>query len=166
MKTSHRLLEELKDLISTEAGVCSIYDSLMQRDLARHNPNSLNVAEHSTEIMVQLRSLAPDVVRQQIEEQLEEHLITFVPVEFAGEVIKKFAFREANAQTHLFLEMCWKKKRFAWDGGIQKWGLVQTSNQSTKGWTSMGRRVDLGFLLNSLANIDGRASKAKDCRWL
>ena len=155
-----QIVGRLKDLISTKAGVRSIYDSLMQRDLARHNPNSLNVAEHSTEIMVQLRSLAPDVVRQQIEEQLEEHLINFVPVEFAGEVVKKFAYREANAQTHLFTEMGWEKRRFAWDGGIQKWVWYKPqTNQPKAGqvWVKGGFRIPV----ERLANIDGRASKER-----
>ena len=131
----------------------------MQSDLGRHNPNSLNVAERSTDIMKQLGALAPDIVRHQVEEQLEEHFINFVPVEFAGEVIKKFAYREANAQKYLFIDMGWEKKRFAWDGGIQKWAWYKPqANQPKAGkvWVKGGFRLPV----SKLANVDGRASKA------
>ena len=55
--------------------------------------------------------------------------------------------------------MGWKKKRFAWDGGIQKWAWYKPQiNQPKAGkvWVKGGFRLPIG----SLANPDGRASNA------
>ena len=153
-----QIVGRLKQQVKTEAGIKSIYNDLMKRDLADHNSNSLNVAKYSTDIMVQLRALSPDVVRQQVEEQLEEHLINFVPVEFASDVVKMFAYREANAQTHLFSEMGWEKNRYAWNGGFQKFAWVKPQdNEPKRGkvWVKGGFRLPA----SALGNIDGRASK-------
>ena len=66
-----QLVGKLKDLISTNAGVRSIYDSLVQRDLGRHNPNSLNVVERSHDIMKQIGGLVQDIASIHVEEKLE-----------------------------------------------------------------------------------------------
>jgi len=144
-----KIVGRLKDQVSTQAGIKGIYDELMARDLTEHNPHSLDVAKYSTDIMIELRTLSPDVVRQQVAESLEENLINFVPVELATDVMKKFAYREPNAQTHLFTEMGWVKNRYAWGGGVQKWAWVKPSEYPPEkgkvyvggGWVTMATQV-------------------------
>jgi hypothetical protein len=121
------LVGRVFDQIKTDAGVKGIYDVLMARDLTGFDAMSLDVTNNSTDIMDDLRDLSPDVVKQQVEEKLDELGIVFVPVEVATKVIGLFARREANAQTHLFTELGWGKKRFAWGGGTQKWAWVKSS---------------------------------------
>ncbi|NRB19700.1 MAG: hypothetical protein HRU33_19620 [Rhodobacteraceae bacterium] len=43
-----------------------------------------------------------------------------MPQSDALKIITHFARREANAQTHIFSELGWKKKRFAWGGQKQR----------------------------------------------
>ena len=144
-----KIVGRLKDQVSTQAGIKGIYDKLMARDLTEHNPHSLDVAKYSTDIMIELRTLSPDVVRQQVAESLEENLINFVPVELATDVMKMFAYREPNAQTHLFTEMGWVKNRYAWGGGVQKWAWVKPSEYPPEkgkvyvggGWVTMATQV-------------------------
>ena len=68
--------------------------------------------------------------------------------------------REANAQTHIFTELGWKKKKFSWNGMVQKYawykvidaekeparGQVYTGKITGKycdyGWVSMASQED------------------------
>lgn len=130
--------------IKSPQEIKGIYDSLMSRNLTKFDAMSLDVETFATEVMVELRTLAPDVVKQNIEEVLEENFIVFVPSAKALELVKLFAYREANASTHLFLEMGWKKERCAWDGGSQKFCWVKPSdNPKNRGavWVGAGHRV-------------------------
>jgi hypothetical protein len=110
------LVKNLKEQISTPAGLKGIYDRLMARDLTDHNANSLNVMKHSTSLMRELQVLTPDVVKEQIREVLLGNNIVFLTSDQATKLIKLYATREANAQTHLFTELGYKKARFAWGG--------------------------------------------------
>ena len=112
------LVKNLKEQTSTEAGIKGIYDDLMARDLTNHNAMSLNVMKHSTGIMKELQVLTPDVVKVELQEILEANNIVFFTTKQAKNLIELFANREANSQTHLFTELGYKKKRFAW-GGIK-----------------------------------------------
>ena len=112
------LVKNLKEQTSTEAGIKGIYDDLMARDLTNHNAMSLNVMKHSTGIMKELQVLTPDVVKVELQEILEANNIVFFTSKQAKNLIELFTNREANAQTHLFTELGYKKKRFAW-GGIK-----------------------------------------------
>ena len=112
------LVKNLKEQTSTEAGIKGIYDDLMARDLTEHNAMSLNVMKHSTGIMKELQVLTPDVVKVELQEILEANNIVFFTTKQAKNLIELFANREANSQTHLFTELGYKKKRFAW-GGIK-----------------------------------------------
>ena len=112
------LVKNLKEQTSTEAGIKGIYDDLMARDLINHNAMSLNVMKHSTGIMKELQVLTPDVVKVELQEILEANNIVFFTTKQAKNLIELFANREANSQTHLFTELGYKKKRFAW-GGIK-----------------------------------------------
>ena len=112
------LVKNLKEQTSTEAGIKGIYDDLMARDLTNHNAMSLNVMKHSTGIMKELQVLTPDVVKVELQEILEANNIVFFTTKQAKNLIELFANREANNQTHLFTELGYKKKRFAW-GGIK-----------------------------------------------
>ena len=60
--------------------------------------------------------LSPDVVKQELDEVLRGKNIVFLTSKQATELINKYASREANAQTHLFTELGYKKARFAWGG--------------------------------------------------
>ncbi|AGI67003.1 hypothetical protein OAN307_c13100 [Octadecabacter antarcticus 307] len=122
-----KLVGAVYDLISTDKGIKGIYDDLMARDVKSFNAMSLDVANNSTSIMTKLRDLSPDVVKQQVKELLEEKSIVFVPVSLAGKVIDLFAHREANSQTHLFSDLGWEKKKFAWNSGGQKWAWFKPS---------------------------------------
>jgi hypothetical protein len=66
--------------------------------------------------MRELQMLSPDVVKQELEEVLRGNNIVFLTSKQATELINKYASREANAQTHLFTELGYKKARFAWGG--------------------------------------------------
>ena len=71
------LVKNLKEQISTPAGVKGIYDDLMARDLSDHNPMSLDVVKHSTSLMRELQVLTPDVVKEQLREILAANNIVF-----------------------------------------------------------------------------------------
>jgi hypothetical protein len=88
----------------------------MARDLTNHNAMSLNVMKHSTGIMKELQLLSPDVVKVELQEILEANNIVLFTTKQAKKLIELFANREANAQTHLFTELGYKKQRFAWGG--------------------------------------------------
>jgi hypothetical protein len=110
------LVKNLKEQVGTPAGIKGIYDDLMARDLSDHNPMSLDVRRHSTSLMRELQMLSPDVVKQELDEVLRGKNIVFLTSKQATELINKYASREANAQTHLFTELGYKKARFAWGG--------------------------------------------------
>ena len=110
------LVKNLKAQISTPGGIKGIYDQLITRDLKDHNPMSLDVRRHSTTLMRELQLLSPDVVKQELDEVLRGKNIVFLTSKQATELINKYASREANAQTHLFTELGYKKARFAWGG--------------------------------------------------
>ena len=110
------LVKDLKEQISTPAGIKGIYDGLMARDLSDHNPMSLDVRKHSTRLMKELRILTPDVVKEQLREILVAKNIVFFTSNQAQQLMELFAKREANSQTHLFTELGYKKNRFAWGG--------------------------------------------------
>ena len=110
------LVKNLKEQTNTEAGIKGIYDDLMARDLTNHNAMSLNVMKHSTGIMKELQLLSPDVVKVELQEILEANNIVLFTTKQAKKLIELFANREANAQTHLFTELGYKKQRFAWGG--------------------------------------------------
>jgi len=110
------LVKDLKEQVSTPAGVKGIYDNLMARDLSDHNPMSLDVVKHSTSLMRELQVLTPDVVREQLREILLANNIVFFTSNQAQQLMELFAKREANSQTHLFTELGYKKNRFAWGG--------------------------------------------------
>ena len=120
-----KLVAELKNQIRNPEGIKGIYDKLMSRDVPDDFGSKLDITAHSTEIMTRLRDLSPDVAKQIIDEVLEEKHIVFVPVEYASKIINLYAHREINAQTHLFQELGWKKGKFAWGGGAQKWAWVK-----------------------------------------
>lgn len=110
------LVKNLKAQTNTPGGVKGIYDQLMARDLKDHNAMSLDVSRRSTSLMRELQMLSPDVVKQELEEVLRGNNIVFLTSKQATELINKYASREANAQTHLFTELGYKKARFAWGG--------------------------------------------------
>jgi hypothetical protein len=111
------LVKDLKEQISTPAGVKGIYDDLMARDLSEHNPMSLNVMKHSTSLMKTLQVLTPDVVKEEVGEVLRNHDVLFLTSKQATDLIRCFtSSREANSQTHIFTELGYKKDRFAWGG--------------------------------------------------
>ena len=64
--------------------------------------------------------MAPDVVMQLIEEQLDEYDMYFLTTEDAAKLIKQITPRDINAQNYLFESLGWKKKKFSWDLGPQK----------------------------------------------
>ena len=110
------LVKNLKDQVSTPAGLKGIYADLMARDLTDHNPMSLDVMKHSTSLMRELQVLTPDVVREQLREILAANNIVFFTSNQAQQLMELFAKREANSTTHLFTELGYKKDRFAWGG--------------------------------------------------
>jgi len=93
----------------------------MNRKVASDYGRKLDVSTHSTEIMQRLRDLSPDVVKQLVEEKLKLADVYFVPVSLAHKLINRIAPREANSQTHIFTELGWQKKKFAWDGATQRY---------------------------------------------
>jgi hypothetical protein len=136
-----KVVERVYEQIATQEGTKGIYEALMARQVQKDVGLKLDVQQHSTDIMKRLKDLSPDVAKQIVEEVLEERRIYFVPVEIASRVINKFAPREANAQTHLFHEMGWKKKKFSWDGGRQKWVWYKewnSENPPKRGWIRIG----------------------------
>jgi len=112
------LVKNLKEQTSVPAGIKGIYEDLMARDLTNHNAMSLDVSKYSTSLMRELQVLSADVVREELREVLKGNNIVFLTSKQATQLIKKYASREANAQTHLFTELGYKKARFAW-GGIK-----------------------------------------------
>jgi hypothetical protein len=119
------LVSNVKRQIKDPERLKAIYESLMAREVPKDFGDKLDIQRHRTEIMAQLQDLSPDVAEQVIAEALAERNIVFIPVEQAQRVMDKFARREINAQTHLFTRLGWKKKKFAWDGGPQKYAWYQ-----------------------------------------
>jgi hypothetical protein len=120
-----RLVEQLKKQIADPKSLKGIYDTLMEREVPEDFGDRLDVQKYATEIMRQLKDLSPDVAKQIVEEVLDARGIVFVPVEYASKIINRYAPREINAQTHLFQELGWRKGKFAWGGGAQKWAWVK-----------------------------------------
>lgn len=120
-----KLVGEIKKQIAHPKGLKGIYDTLMARDVPVDFGDKLDVQKYATEIMRQLKDLSPDVAKQIVEEVLDARDILFVPVEHASKIINLYAPREINAQTHLFQELGWRKGKFAWGGGAQKWAWVK-----------------------------------------
>jgi hypothetical protein len=115
------LVAAVKQQIKNPERLKGIYETLMARKVPKGFGDKLDVQRHHTAIMTQLQDLSPDVAEQLIAEAFDERSIVFVPVEMGHRVMEKFARREINAQTHLFTRLGWKKKKFAWGGGSQKW---------------------------------------------
>jgi len=155
-----RLVGALKKQLACSSGIKAIYHALMNRVVAQDFGRKLDVANNITEIMGRLRDLSPDVVKQIVDERLSVRNICFVPVSEAHRVINQIAPREANAQTHIFTELGWKKKKFSWNGMVQKYawykvidaekeparGQVYTGKITGKycdyGWVSMASQED------------------------
>lgn len=116
-----RLVGALKTQLKDPQFIKSLYDQLMNRKVASDYGRKLDVSTHSTEIMQRLRDLSPDVVKQLVEEKLKLADVYFVPVSLAHKLINRIAPREANSQTHIFTELGWQKKKFAWDGATQRY---------------------------------------------
>lgn len=155
------LVGAVKQQIADEHGIKALYDKLMSRAVPSDFGRKLDVSRHSTEMMRRLKDLSPDVVKQLVEEKLLIRDIYFVPVSEAHKIINRIAPREANSQTHIFTELGWKKKKFAWDGMTQRYawykeidpekpprnGLVYTGKITDKncdfGWVRMSSQEEL-----------------------
>ena len=149
------LVKALKDQVSTPAGIKGIYDELMARDLTDHNAMSLDVMKHSTSLMKELKVLTPDVVKEELREILEANNIVFFTSKQAKQLMEMFAKREANAQTHLFTELGYKKARFAW-GGVksQKACWYMPSADPERGEVLVGGiRVPIGLHLEKVDEL-------------
>lgn len=116
-----QLVTDVYDQIRSGAELNGLYQALLNRDLTGFDAMSLDVNTHATDIMKELANLSPDVVKELVEDFLEINEIRFVPQSDALDIITHFAKREANAQTHTFGELGWKKNRFAWGGKNQRW---------------------------------------------
>lgn len=115
------IVARLKQLTTDPKRLKGLYDRLLARKVSRNFGDKLDIQKYATEIMLQLKDLSPDAAKQIVEEVLNDKNIVFVPVEYASKIINQVAPREINAQTHLFNELGWKKQKFAWGGGSQKW---------------------------------------------
>jgi len=149
------LVKALKAQVSTPAGIKGIYDELMARDLTDHNAMSLDVMKHSTSLMKELKVLTPDVVKEELREILEANNIVFFTSKQAKQLMEMFAKREANAQTHLFTELGYKKARFAW-GGVksQKACWYMPSADPERGEVLVGGiRVPIGLHLEKVDEL-------------
>lgn len=149
------LVKDLKEQVSTPAGLKGIYDDLMARDLTDHNPMSLDVMRHSTSLMRELQVLTPDVVKEQLREILTENNIVFFTVKQAKQLIDLFANREANSQTHLFTELGYKKARFAWGGDkSQRNCWYKPSADPERGEVLVGGiRAPIGQQINKVSEL-------------
>ncbi len=107
--------------ITSKSALKGLYVTLLSRDLAGFDALSLDVNTHATDIMNELSNLSPDVVKELVADFLSVNEIKFVPQSDALKLVTHFAHREANAQTHIFSELGWKKKRYAWGGQGQRW---------------------------------------------
>jgi len=148
------LVKKMKEQVSTPAGIKGIYDQLMARDLTDHNAMSLDVMKHSTALMKELKVLTPDVVKEELREVLRGNNIVFLTSKQATKLINEYASREANAQTHLFTELGYKKARFAW-GGVksQKACWFLPSSTPERGEVLVGGiRTPMG---QQVAKVDG-----------
>lgn len=156
-----KLVGALKEQLTDPKFVKSLYDSLISRDVPDDFGRKLDVANQSTEIMKRLKDLSPDVVKQVLKEQLELREVFFVPVSEAHKLINRISPREANSQTHIFTELGWKKKKFAWDNLPQRYawfktvdpdkpptrGKIYTGKRRSKncefGWVTMSSQVEI-----------------------
>jgi len=79
----------------------------------------------------------------------------FLTSKQATELINKYASREANAQTHLFTELGYKKARFAW-GGVksQKACWYLPSSKPGQGEVLVGGiKVSMALHLEKVDNL-------------
>jgi len=148
-----KLVGELKSKLKEPKFIRSLYDSLINREVPRDFGRKLDISQNSTEIMQRLSDLSPDVVKQVVEEQLNLRNVFFVPVSHAHKLINRISLREANAQTHIFTELGWKKQKFAWDGLPQRyaWYKVVDPNKPPergKVYTrkNTGRNCQIGWV--------------------
>lgn len=151
-----RLVGELKAQLKDPKVVKALYDELIQREVPSDFGRKLDVSTHSTEVMQRLQDLSPDVVKQVVEERLESREVFFVPVAYAHKLINQIAPREANSQTHIFTELGWQKKKFAWDGRVQRYAwykVISPSLPPAKGkvYTGLitGKNCDIGWVTMS-----------------
>ena len=151
-----RLVGVLKTQLKDPQFISALYDHLMNRSVPSDYGRKLDVSTHSTEIMQRLRDLSPDVVKQLVEEKLKLADVYFVPVSLAHKLINRIAPREANSQTHIFTELGWQKKKFAWDGRVQRYAwykVISPSLPPAKGkvYTGLitGKNCDIGWVTMS-----------------
>jgi hypothetical protein len=93
------------------------------------------------------------VAKDLVTDFLEVNDIKFVPQKDALDLVRKLSNREANALTHIFSELGWKKKRFAWSGKMQQWAWHHPDYKPEQGQISAILRVedDLGEIHEHLA---------------
>ncbi len=115
------LVSDVYDQIGRPGELRGLHHALLSRDLTGFDALSLDVNVHATDVMKELADLSPDVVKELVADFLTVNDIKFVPQSDALKIISHFAHREANAQTHTFSELGWKKNRFAWGGQKQRW---------------------------------------------
>ena len=126
---------------STNEAVCGVEPTLTMK--------------HSTSLMRELQVLTPDVVKEQIREVLLGNNIVFLTSDQATKLIKLYATREANAQTHLFTDLGYRKARFAW-GGVksQKNCWFLPSADPERGEVLVGGiRVPMALQLEKVDNL-------------
>lgn len=147
------LVSDVYDQIDQSGGLKDLYQALLLRDLSGFDAVSLDVNAHATDIMKELTDLSPDVVKELVEDFLTSNEIKFVPQKDASELITHFAHREANAQTHLFTELGWKKGRFAWGGQTQRWAWHHPDYKPEQGKIRgfLHHDDDLGKIFDHLA---------------
>jgi len=114
------LVSDLYGQIGKPGELKGLYQALKSRDLTSFDALSLDVNVHATDVMKELAVLSPDVVKELVADFLEINDIKFVPQDDARKIITHYSHREANAQTHTFSELGWKKEKFAWGGQKQR----------------------------------------------
>jgi uncharacterized protein DUF5906 len=147
------LVAAVYDQIASKPALNGLYQTLLSRDLTGFDALSLSVNDHATDIMKELANLSPDVVHELVADFLKTNDIKFVPQDDARKIVTHFAHREANAQTHLFSELGWKKKRFAWGGQSQRWAWYHPDYKPEQGQIRaiLHHDDDLGNIHNHLA---------------
>jgi hypothetical protein len=147
------LVSDVYAQIGSPSKIRGLYQALVSRDVTGFDAMSLDVNAHATDIMKQLTDLSPDVVKELVQDFLDNNKIKFVPQRDALKIIGHFAHREANAQTHIFSELEWKKQRFSWGGKGQSWAWYhpeyEPKNGKIKGF--IHHTDDLGKIHDHLA---------------
>ena len=115
--TFAELVGQVHLFLNDPANVGRLYNALMQRQIPEtFNAKSLNIAEHSTPIMLRLQQASRQTIVDQLEEQLNQRGLVVLPEADVVEFVRKNLNANMNQTRHLMDDLEWQKTKVKWGG--------------------------------------------------